>query len=344
MNKVALCKLIDFGKSYFLTRGFSENAAQTIAESGVMAQAFGLATHGLNQWFYIHGCLQQGSIDPGAEVDVLRDRGAIVHLTGAGVPGQLVMRRAVDLVVAKARHHGVAMAAVKKTHWIGALGPYLIPVAEGGYMAQAWAQSSGCVDCAPIGGIDAIFSTNPLAMAVPTGGVPMIADFSTAVMAMGKVAQLIKQGVRNDQPAFMDSDGRLSDDPRVVPEGGSILFTGAPGYGHKGYALSLWSEALTAMAGGDCNNPDLPQSQSFNLTVMDPDAFGGRERFMAEMQRLIKRIKNVRRLPGVDVVRLPGERGFDCLAQARAEGLCLDDFMVVKLAELAAESGLNTVC
>ncbi len=341
MSRISMQQLIDFGLSYFMARGFSETAARAIADAGVSAQAFGITTHGLNQWLYIRGGIAAQTIDPGAEPEILREQGAIVHLTGPRVPGQTMMKQALDMVVPKARANGIAMAAIKKSHWIGAVGPYLIPVAEQGLLAQAWAQNSACADCAPIGGIEATFSTNPLALAVPTGGTPMIADFSTATVAMGKVNALIKAGRKADSPIFRDADGNLTDDPAVVCDGGSILFTGGSDYGHKGYAMSLWCEALTAMAGGDCNNPDLPQSQSINLTVIDPDAFTGRERYLTEFQRLTTRIKNVRRLPGVDTIRLPGERGFACLAESQKAGVPIDDSLRESLDAMADEADVQ---
>ncbi|MFP4431373.1 MAG: Ldh family oxidoreductase [Spirochaetaceae bacterium] len=341
MSTVRMQDLIDFGRSYFLARGFSDSAAESIAEIAVLTQAFGITTHGLSQWGYIRRAIDADRIDPGAEPDLLGDRGAVGHLTGARVPGQVVMRMAVEMATSKAREHGISMIAVKKSHWVGAVGPYLIPIAENGLLAQAWAQSSACEDCAPVGGIDATFSTNPVALAIPTGGTPIIADFSTATVSMGKVKSLISAGSKADAEIFMDADGALTDDPRVVPEGGSILFTGGPHFGHKGYALSLWCEALTAVAGGDCNNPELPQSQSFNLTVIDPQAFGGQERYQAEIGRLVRRIRGVRHLPDVAAIRLPGDRGFASLGEARAKGVALDAPLRENLDTMATEAGIS---
>ena len=89
---------------------------------------------------------------------------------------------------------------------------YLIPLAEDGLLAQAWAQTSTCKDSAPIGGIDATFSTNPVALAMPTGADPIIADFSSSSMALGKVGQMVLKGEKAPELIFMDSDGELSDE------------------------------------------------------------------------------------------------------------------------------------
>lgn len=341
MNRVFARDLADFGRTYFVARGFSAASADAIAEAAVFTEAFGITTHGLAQWGYIRRALESGRIRVDSEPEVLQKRGAVAQITGPTVPGQVVMRLAIEIAASGAREYGIAMVAVKKSHWIGALGPYLIAVAEKGLLAQAWAQSSACQDAAPIGGIDATFSTNPLAFAAPTGRRPIVADFSTSAVSMGKVKALIASGRKTEVPTFMDNQGQVTDDPAVVLNGGSILFTGAPQYGHKGYALSLWCEAMTALAGGDCNNPALPQSQSFNLTVIDPEAFAGAAYYMKEMGRLLDRIKSVRRLPGVEEVRLPGERGFRCLEQSRHEGIPISEELQMTLDDMAAEAGIH---
>ncbi len=339
---VSMSRLTTFGRAYFEKRGFSPFAASCVAEAGVRAQAFGSVTHGLTQWAFVRSGIGT-IIDPDAEPKILAERGATVLLDGPTVPGQVMMRRALDMAIPKALEFGIAMAAIRKTHWVGAIGPYLEPAAKQGLLAQAWAQNSACRDCAPTGGFDAVFSTNPIAMAMPADPVPIVADFSTAAVAMGKVNSMIKAGRRADSPIFMDRDGNTTDDPNVVPDGGSILFTGGKECGHKGYALSLFCEALTAAAGGDCNNPDLPQSQSVSMMLIDPESLGGRERYLAEMNRIKARIKGVRRLPGVDEIRLPGERALASLREAEAAGIILDQSQLQLLADMAGEAGLPEV-
>ena len=104
---------------------------------------------------------------------------------------------------------------------------------------------------------------------------------------MGKVNKLAREGGRAPAPVFVDTEGRLTDDPQAVLDGGSVLFAGGDLSGHKMYALSLWCEALTAMAGGSANHPEREQRQSFNLTVIDPEAFEGMDYYGEEMERFL---------------------------------------------------------
>jgi LDH2 family malate/lactate/ureidoglycolate dehydrogenase len=332
--------LIQFGTEVLTAKGLPRASARDIARGIVETEAFGVTTHGLVQLSHLEGQLGD-EIDPKAEPLVVKEHPASVLIDGNRACGQLAMKLARELAAKKARACGVAMAAVRNSYWIGALGIYLLPLAREGLFAQLWAQSSNCKDCAPVGGIDARFSTNPVALAFPTGGDPMLADFSTAAVAMGKVGRMVRLGEKAEEPIFRDAQGNLSDDPAVVRRGGSILFLGGTLLGHKGYALSLWSEALTAMAAGSANNPEAPTRQSFNLTVIDPEAFGGHAYYDAEMARFIAHVKSSRRLPGVDAIRLPGERGSKTLRQAEREGVPVDDATWKTLFALAKKHRLE---
>jgi LDH2 family malate/lactate/ureidoglycolate dehydrogenase len=106
-------------------------------------------------------------------------------------------------------------------------------------------------------------------------------------------------------------------------------------FGHKGYALALWCEAMAALAGGRCNNPDLPQRQALALTVLDPAAYAGAEAYLAEMRRFVAWLKTSRRRPGCEQIRLPGERGFRALREARANGVPVEDRRLTSLHALA---------
>jgi L-lactate dehydrogenase len=322
--------------------------AHYIAETIVHAEAFGITTHGLTQLRYLDSQIGS-SIDPKAEPKVVKEAGATALIDGDGTFGQLAMRLAQQLAVEKAKTHGAAWIGVAKTAWIGAVGIYLIRLARAGFLAQLWAQNCACQDSPPIGGIDPRFSTNPIALAFPTGADPVLADFSTSAVSMGRVSRLVKAGKKADAPIFMDNQGTITDDPAAVVDaqghrqGGSILFMGGQDQGHKGYALSLWCEALTALVGGDCNNPDAPQRQCFTLTVLDPDAFAGREYFTKEMKRFIAWVKSARRQKGIEEIRLPGERGFRAIRQAEQRGLPLDDAALAQLNALAQKNGLEPV-
>ena len=340
VKRIPYDTLAAFCSSVFAARGLSADDARYVGEIVTRTEAFGITTHGLRVMLAVAGRVGE-TIDPAAEPKVVAETAAAATIDGAGVLGHLAMRRAVQLATAKARDAGVAMVGVRNTSWIGAVGPFLIDVAEGGLLAMATVQTASCKDCAPVGGVDARFSTNPIGLAFPTGGEPVVADFSTASYSMGRIGRMIRAGERAPEPIFLDAAGELSDDPNVMRAGGSVLFTGGRHFGHKGYALSLWCEALTAVCGGSANNPDVAGGQSFTLTVIDPAAFAGADQYLTEMKRFCAHVLSSRPLPGAGPVRLPGHRGFAALRQAKQEGVPLDDDTLAKLKELGEANGVT---
>jgi L-lactate dehydrogenase len=332
-------KLFEFAVAVLKAKGVPEANARVVAESVVRTEAFGVKTHGMTFLSYADGMIP-GELDPRAEPVVVRQKGASALVDGNNGFSQLAMRRALAIATRKAGRHGIAMVAVRNALWLGALGPYLIEPARQGFFAELLAQTSTCKDAAPFGGIDARFSTNPVALAFPTDTDPVISDFSTAMMSMGRANQMIRRGEKAGEPAFMDSNGVLGTDPAVIRDGGTLLFLGGPRYGYRGYSLSLWNEAMTALAGGDCNNPEAKTRQTFTLTVIDPRAFAGADAYRREIGRFLAFMKTSRVHPAHDRIRLPGESGFRQLRESESAGIPLEPSLVEIMNKIADKNGV----
>lgn len=342
MKRVSMEKLIEFGMKFMTKRGVPTEHARYLAQIAVETEAFRQSTHGLAQYSFIHKVLGS-TIDPGREPVTINQNGVIALLDGTRCFGGLAMKRAKEIAVRNALEQGIGFVAVRNTQWVGALGNYLISIAEAGLLAQIWAQTSNGIDCAPFGGIDPRFSTNPIALAFPTEEYPVVADFSTTTMSMGATLELIERKDKTATLRFLDRDGKATNDPAVVKQGGTLKFMGGDIDGHKGYALSLFNEALVALTGGSTNNPETESLQSFSLMVLNPAAFGGAEYFRDEMKRFLRHVRSSRVLPDKDGIRLPGERGFACLADCRKNGIPLDEGKLAMLRKIAEENGIPVI-
>jgi len=302
----------------------------------------GIHTHGLAIFPYFDKSIPQ-LIDPGAEPRVVSEAGAGAVIDGRFGFAQLALMLAKELAVSKASKQGVALVTVRRCSWRGALGPYLHSLARQGYLAQLWAQTTTCKDAAPYGGIDAKLSTNPMALAFPTKADPVLSDFSTTVISMGRLNRMARNGERAPEPIFLDAAGNLSDDPNVALQGGSVLFVGGEHYGYKGYALSLWAEAISALAGGECNNPDTKTTQSVGLLVIDTRAFAGQDYFLGEIERFKAHLLNSRPRSGFPAVRLPGERISRSLRDSAEKGIPVEEALLDTLNALAKAHGIAEI-
>lgn len=342
MIRVPMERLVRFGVDFLSKRGVPEKNAGYLSEIIVTTEAFRQSTHGLVQFKALAGVLGT-SVDPTAEPTVVRETTAGALVDGNRSVGNLAMKLAKELAVARAREHGVGFVAVRNSQWIGAVGMHLISVAEEGLLAWAYAHTNNCKDCAPVGGYDARFSTNPLAVAFPGTTYPVLADFSTATMSMGAAGDMIAKQEKASTARFIDNQGHPTTDPAVMETGGTLMFMGGDVDGHKGYALSLFVEALVVMSGASANNPEEEPRQSFGLLVLDPAAFGGTEFYEREMARFIDHVKSSRTRPGVREIRLPGERGFAALADCRVNGVPLDNGKLDMLNGIADENGIARI-
>ena len=339
MPRIKWNDLARFGVQLLTKKGMRETDARYVADVAVTSQALGISTHGV-VYFAFFDAVTKTTLKPAAQPKVVKDKGATALIDGNAGAGQLSMKLATEIAIEKAKELGVAMVGVRNAHWIAALAPYMMPIAEEKLLGQLWVQATTCKDSAPVGGIDARFSTNPISITFPTPDGAMIADFSTSAVSMGKANRMIREGMKADGPIFMDRQGDLTDDPAVMKDDGTILFTGGPGQGHKGYALSLWCEALTAMVGGMCNNPQGEQRQVFSLLVIDPQAFAGADVYMKEMKRFIAHVRSSRLRPGFTEIRLPGERALRELDESKTKGVPVDDGLLRKLNEVAEANGI----
>ena len=340
MKRYTLVQLEEFAEKILRAKGLSSKDAKYIAKIVVNSEAMGIKTHGIAFLGYVDA-QQKDNLDPTAKPVIVKEKGSTVLIDGNGGFAQLAMKLAVEKAAEKAKANWVAMVGIRNCAWMAAVGAYLLPLAKEGFLCELWAQTSTCVDAAPVGGLDGKFSTNPVALAFPAEPNPVIADFATTIVSMGKVNVMAKAGQFAPEEIFMDKDGNYSSDPKVVQQGGTILFLGGKHYGHKGYGLSLWNEALTAMAGGSCNNPASKTRQSFNLTVIDPEAFGGMKYYNKEMQRFLMHVKDSRLKPGVDKIRLPGEYEIDAIADSEKNGIPLAESMVQTLNNVARKYNIT---
>src|SRR5207244_3502775 len=143
--------------------------------------------------------------------------------------------------------------------------------------------------------------------------------------AGGKIQVARAAGTRLPEGAILDRDGRPSTDPNDFYDGGMIL----PFGGHKGYALALSVELLTAALIGSGTwteethgGPIFGPSGTFLLAI-DPAVFGAREEYLRVVEETLARIKAVPPAAGFAEVQIPGEPEARARERRSREGIPL---------------------
>ena len=330
-----------FSIAVLTATGAPAGHAAAVADHLIDANLAGHDSHGVHRLMQYTDAVADGGIDPQASPRTVRDGTTTAVLDATGVFGQVAGLAAAELAIAKASAHGTAVVGVRGANHVGRAGVYALKIAEAGLIGQVFCSGRGAGIVAPWGGTTPLLSTNPIAVAVPTAGEPILVDITTSVTAEGKVRVARYAGKELAPGQILDRDGNPSTRPDDLYEGGSMLPLGGL-MGHKGYGLSVVVDLLGALLSGGSAGGKRGSgfSNNFTLWAADPDALGGRETMEALQQEYFALLKSSERQPGVDEILLPGEPEQRTAAARRRDGLPLDPGTISGLDELAARLGM----
>lgn len=315
--------------------GADDQAAALVAESLVQSDLVGVSSHGAMRVHEYVDAIRSGRIVPSARPRVAADHGALVVMDGQRAFGQVAARELSAIVADRARIHGVGAGMLFGVQHVGRLGEWVERVSGAGCIAMAWCS---CGDpygnVVAFGGRQARLGTNPIAYAVPGRPHPtVVADFSTSVVAEGKVRLHRHAGEPVPDGWLIDSDGRPTNDPEALYHGGAIL----PAGGHKGFALSLLVEILGgALTGAGCVALGESPGNGFVLVAFDPAYGPAGDAFDEDVAGVLESL----RASGPDVV-IPGEPERRICEQRRDAGIPMLARVWRSLAETGATVGVD---
>lgn len=250
------------------------------------------------------------------EIRVVKDTKLSALLDGGWNQGMVVVARATDLAIEKAQAHGFGIVGARRTNSpTGAIGYFARKLADAGLIGVV---CSGSMELMAMhGSYEPFFGTNPLAIGIPTAGKPIVLDMATASIAWYGIHLANAEGQAIPAGVAYDSEGRITTDPAAAL-GGAIKAFG----GYKGAALALIIEVLTRPLVGAQRDEYGKKLDWGNLVfAIDPELLADeRARFEAGVSDLLARLKRLKRLPGVDEILAPGERGDRFFERVRAAG------------------------
>jgi LDH2 family malate/lactate/ureidoglycolate dehydrogenase len=326
--------LIAFAHSLFAAAGMPDEMAATVARILVEADLMGHDTHGLALAPTYLQDLADGKMRATGDVITVSDRKAAIVWDGNRLSGVWLTARAIDLASERARDYGIATIVIREAHHIACLAAYLTRATDKGQAILILSSNPAVATVAPYGGLDAVFTPDPFAAGFPTGGDPILIDMSASITTNGLAARRHAAGQKLPGKWMLDHQGNATDDPSPLfaKERGTLLPTGGLDHGHKGFGLALIVEALTqGLSGlGRSGRPGFSGASVF-VQVLEPELFAGRDAFIRETQALVDLSRASRPAPGVEGVRLPGERALARKRKALADGVTLFPGILDKL-------------
>jgi len=342
-DRISAALLADFAGALLSRAGLSADKAQAVATVLVEGDLMGHTTHGLQLLAPYLADIEKGSMQVAGEPEVLSAKPAAQLWDGRRLPGPWLVLRALEEATREARSQGTGTIVIRRSHHIGCLASYHRRAAEQGLLLLLACSDPNTASVAPFGGLDPVFTPNPVSAGFPTGGTPASVDISTSTTTNGLTSRLYQQGGRLPAPWLIDGHGQPSDDPAVLfkePKG-TILPLGGLDSGHKGYGLSLLVEALTGgLAGHGRADAREGWGATVFLQVLDPAAFAGLAAFERQVGEVARQCRAARPVDPQRPVRLPGERAYGLAARQRAEGVLLHEGILAALAPWAAKYGL----
>lgn len=322
--------------------------------SGLMVEADlrGIDSHGLGMLPHYETRRLEGKILPTAEPTLAVDAPAFCVVdAGHGLghaPGALAMSKAIE----KAKIVGVGLGLVKRSNHYGAAGVYATMAADAGLIGMSMTGTSQR-SIVPTFAKEPMYSTNPIACAVPAGDrPPFVLDMATSTVAVGKLdiyrrlGKALPEGwaltpegdVRTDAQAAFDARPR-----RMTPLGGD-----RERGSHKGYGLAIMVDILSSVLTGSWfgahNLKTGKTGEHHNIgsffLALDPDFFRDeRVDFEADMDALIDTLKATPPVDPDQPVMVAGEPERIAKAERERDGVPVSDTLIEELRRTAETSG-----
>jgi L-2-hydroxycarboxylate dehydrogenase (NAD+) len=336
--------LRNFIHAAFVKHGLPNADALQVAQLMAEADLQGSDGHGVIRLPMYLKRIKAGGMNISPKITVVHERAAMAVVDGDNGMGHLVVSKAVDIAIAKARVAGVAWVSTRNSNHAGPASLYSRKPLEHDMLGLYFAVGNAN-HLPPWGGMDMLLSTNPISAGIPAGDEPpVVLDMATTVAAYGKVKAKAKRGEQMPEGWMIDRQGKPLTDPTRAAEG-FLLPIGE----HKGYGLALIVGLLAGTLGGAAMGRDVIDFNADHVTktntgqailVIDLAAFGDPAQFKHAVDTIVRDIRNSERLPGVERIWLPGEQSHGKRARYCVEGIPLMDALVTELHALAKDIGI----
>lgn len=334
----------DLVEAAYRNRGYNSAEAKAAAEFSAYTARHGIRTHNALKALHLDHLFGSGAKGcvPGAKIHKFTSRFSAVQTWDANRKlGQAVAMEAMETCIQLANSHGVGIVAVDQAfHYLWG-GGYVMRAANEGYIAYTNC-TAALAEVVPFMGKFPTLGTNPHSWGFPTTdaiGFPIVIDWATSMVAMGRVQQLAREGKPIPPDAAVDAEGRPTTDPAQAR---ALLPFGA----HKGYGLSLINELIASLIGGSLptlrcrdHQSDEKQTPSFFFQVIHPDAISSGAFAKGRSQS-----ENIRAVlddilgHGNDKCLLPGQIEADAAKRSDAAGgLLFSSSEILAFNELAGE-------
>ena len=270
-------ELRDLGKRAFQNLGLSDRDVKDLVDILVMADLFGLSTHGFSRIEAYGARLRIGGINPRPNITIEQVAPAMIKVDGDNGVGPVVGMRTLEAAMEAASQFGIAVAFARGSNHFGPISPYSLIAADKGFASIIGSNATTTI--APWGGSDARLGNSPLGFGVPNpGGNHLLLDMAMSVVARAKIRNAFKRGEQIPDTWGTDAKGNPTTDPKTALDGFLL-----PIGGHKGYGLALMVDLFAGLLSNAGylthiqswqDEPDEPQNLGHFFILIDTKRLG----------------------------------------------------------------------
>jgi L-2-hydroxycarboxylate dehydrogenase (NAD+) len=323
MATISVEEARSLSKTALVKAGIDDNEAEIITLILIEAELKGRPTHG---FIRLSGIVNRAEEQINKEIKTVREDGYYALIDADGKFGYIAAYRAMDMAINKAKDQGIALIGVKNSGHSGMLGYYAqmalnydligVVICNTRPMVAAW------------GGVEAVFGTNPIAVAIPSDNLPLVLDMSTSSLTYGDLLVASREGRELPQGFALDSSGRPTIDPNKARDGVFLPFGG-----HKGFGLGL---VIQIMAGALVDS-DILKTGGILLMAIDPGMFLPIDKFKRQVADYINFVKNSEKAEDVREILIPGERSERHKQKCLESGIVLDDNLLEQIRDMVGD-------
>ena len=316
-------------KELWMAAGASDEHADAVARAVSLGDRMGKLTQGMGVLDVIFLSLEAGNMDMEAVPEIVAEGPTWVLYDGKQSTGHWTLTMAANKAIEKAREHAVGIAMARNHNDAGSFYAYTSIALEQDMFAMASNNSVPLVS--PWGGMEKKLSGAPFCAVSPGGDeYPLVTDIACIEAHDGNISEAAYNNRKLDGKYLVDPDsGELTDDPApyIIPVEGYGRICGCSAATvfdtPRLYAMNVFTEMITTLlVPGAVISPELPcgvdawkkpwgmgSVGGSMVLVIDPSHFGPIDEVKARSDRFVRAVKSAKKLPDVDEIYLPGERG-----------------------------------
>jgi len=337
--------------------GFTREQAVQITDVLLLADMYGITSHGIHRLVRYRNSIQRGSVHVDAKPEIVFETPVSAVIDGHHGMGQLNGIFAMNLAIEKAKKIGMSFVTVRNSNHYGIAGYYTKMACDQGLIGISSTNTESLM--VHTNSKQPVLGTNPIAMAMPADPYPFWFDAATTVVSRGKIEVYNKLDKPLEKEWAVDETGAVCMDAArvlnciidevgtggILPVGGSTEDMGS----HKGYGFAMVAELLSSITSGGLtanHHRKRVEGQGSGtchaFLVIDPAIFGNPQEIKEHLSVFLQELRDAQRANPEIPIYTHGEKEVLSYEQKKRDGLDVNINTVAEMVEICKLLGMDS--